>query len=141
MQQNDIFTILVAEDDADDRFLLKAAFKEAGLADRLHFVENGVEVMNYLFSVDTFKHLKLILLDLNMPKKDGREVLTELKRIPELSNVPVIIFSTTHNEMEMKGCYDLGANSYIVKPDNYQKLLHIISGIHSQWLTPAVSLS
>ncbi|MBS1779364.1 MAG: response regulator [Bacteroidetes bacterium] len=135
----DKFTILVAEDDADDRFLLQAAFKENGLEGHLQFVENGVEAMEYLLSAAKH-HPKLILLDLNMPKKDGREVLSELKRLPELSDIPVIIFSTTHNELEMKGCYDLGANSYIVKPDNYEKLLHIITGIHSQWLKPIVSL-
>ena len=130
--------ILIAEDDADDRFLLQAAFEENGFTDRLQFVENGVEVLDYLNSL---KHLekekrlpRFILLDLNMPKKDGREVLKELKKHPELKKIPVVIFSTTNNEQEMRRCYELGANSYITKPNSFESLLKTVAALRSYWM-------
>ena len=132
----DIF-ILIAEDDADDRFLLKAAFEENGFKDQLHFVENGVEVLDYLNSLQPFdkekKFPRFILLDLNMPKKDGREVLKELKQHPELKKIPVVIFSTTNNEQEMRRCYELGANSYITKPNSFESLLKTVAALRSYW--------
>lgn len=133
--------ILVAEDDADDRFLLQAAFKERGFTYPLYFVDNGVQVMEYMLSLNCpDSYPKLILLDLNMPKKDGKEVLAELNSNAAFAAIPVIIFSTTHNEGEMKRCYDLGATSYIVKPDNFEKLLKIISDIHNNWILPVSEL-
>ena len=133
--------VLVAEDDADDRFLLQAAFKERGFTYPLYFVDNGVQVMEYMLSLDCpDAYPKLILLDLNMPKKDGKEVLAELSADSRFAAIPVIIFSTTQNEGEMKRCYDLGATSYIVKPDNFQKLLKIISDIHTNWILPVSEL-
>jgi CheY-like chemotaxis protein len=128
--------ILIAEDDADDRFLLKAAFEENGFNDTLCFVENGVEVLDYLYkqSDDTQVYPRFILLDLNMPKKDGREVLKELKQHPQLKKIPVVIFSTTNNEQEMKRCYELGANSYITKPNSFDSLLKTVAALRSYWL-------
>lgn len=133
----DIF-ILIAEDDADDRFLLQAAFEENGFTDTLHFVENGVEVLDYL---DSYNHPNMetalprfILLDLNMPKKDGREVLKELKQHPVLKKIPVVIFSTTNNEQEMRRCYELGANSYITKPNSFENLLKTVAALRSYWM-------
>jgi len=129
--------ILIAEDDADDRFLLQAAFEENGFKDTLHFVENGVEVLDYLNSLQPFekekKFPRFILLDLNMPKKDGREVLKELKQHPELKKIPVVIFSTTNNEQEMRRCYELGANSYITKPNSFESLLKTVAALRSYW--------
>jgi len=129
--------ILIAEDDADDRFLLQAAFEENGFKDKLHFVENGVEVLEYL---NTHKAgndgnglPRFILLDLNMPKKDGREVLKELKQDAELKKIPVVIFSTTNNEQEMRRCYELGANSYITKPNSFESLLKTVAALRSYW--------
>jgi CheY-like chemotaxis protein len=133
----DIF-ILIAEDDADDRFLLQAAFEENGFKDKLYFVENGVEALDYLQQLcDTGDELTLprfILLDLNMPKKDGREVLKELKQHPELKKIPVVIFSTTNNEQEMRRCYELGANSYITKPNSFESLLKTVAALRSYWM-------
>ncbi|HRO42700.1 MAG TPA: response regulator [Flavipsychrobacter sp.] len=130
--------ILIAEDDADDRFLLRTAFEENGFTDRLHFVENGVEVIEYLNSINISEKGKnfprFILLDLNMPKKDGREVLKELKQNLNLKNIPVIIFSTTNNEQEMRRCYELGANSYITKPNSFESLLKTVAALRSYWL-------
>jgi two-component system response regulator len=130
--------ILIAEDDADDRFLLKAAFEENGFSDKLEFVENGVEVLDYLFGIDTKepgkKLPRFILLDLNMPKKDGREVLKELKQHPDYKKVPIVIFSTTNNEQEMRRCYELGANSYITKPNSFESLIKTVAALRSYWM-------
>jgi len=131
--------ILIAEDDADDRFLLQAAFEENGFTDKLHFVENGVEVLEYLQTLagdgNNESHFpRFILLDLNMPKKDGREVLKELKQNTVLKNIPVVIFSTTNNEQEMRRCYELGANSYITKPNSFESLLKTVAALRSYWL-------
>ena len=133
----DIF-ILIAEDDADDRFLLQAAFEENGFTDKLQFVENGVELMEYLNnlsnSTGAAKTPRFILLDLNMPKKDGREALKELKQHPSFKKIPVIIFSTTNNETEMRRCYELGANSYITKPNSFESLIKTVAALRSYWI-------
>lgn len=131
--------VLIAEDDADDRFLLQNAFEEMGYSDKLEFVENGVELMDYLENnteqPNSFPGF--ILLDLNMPKKDGREVLKELKQHNTFKTIPVIVFSTTKNETEVKRCYELGANSYVVKPVSYDSLLKFVEGIRSYWFNVA----
>lgn len=130
--------ILIADDDADDRFLLQSAFEENGFDDQLQFVENGVELMEFLQarkqSGGTCALPKFILMDLNMPKKDGREVLCELKGHPEFSSIPVIVFSTTNNEQEMRRCYELGANSYITKPNSFESLLKTVAALRSYWM-------
>lgn len=129
--------ILIAEDDADDRFLLQAAFEENGFQDKLHFVENGVEVLEYLYLLEKDEQTQLpkfILLDLNMPKKDGREVLKELKQHPKFKKIPVVIFSTTNNEQEMHRCYESGANSYITKPNSFENLLKTVAALRSYWM-------
>jgi two-component system response regulator len=132
----DIF-ILIAEDDADDRFLLQAAFEENGFKDSLQFVENGVEALEFLHNLTNKEDAALprfILLDLNMPKKDGREVLKELKQHPQFKKIPVVIFSTTNNEQEMRRCYELGANSYITKPNSFEGLLKTVAALRSYWM-------
>jgi len=130
--------ILIAEDDADDRFLLQSAFEENGFTDKLHFVENGVELLEYLYTLlsngNNSKLPRFILLDLNMPKKDGREVLKEIKQNADLKKIPVIIFSTTNNEQEMKRCYELGANSYITKPNSFESLIKTVAALRSYWI-------
>jgi CheY-like chemotaxis protein len=133
--------ILIAEDDADDRFLLQSAFEENGYHDQLHFVENGVEMINYLHSIENKGDLailpRFILLDLNMPKKDGREVLKELKQHERFKKIPVIIFSTTNNEQEMRRCYELGANSYITKPNSFDSLIKTVAVMRNYWINTA----
>ncbi|HEY6975483.1 MAG TPA: response regulator [Chitinophagaceae bacterium] len=131
------FYILIAEDDADDRFLLKTAFEESGYKNTLKFVENGVELIKHLKEVTQRKNNEefpgFILLDLNMPKKDGREVLKEIKENKVLKKIPVIVFTTTKNENEISKCYELGANSYVVKPLVFDELVHIIKALYSYW--------
>jgi len=135
--------ILVAEDDADDRFLLETAFAEKGYGEKLTFVENGVELLDYLRNIKydekTNQHNLpgFILLDLNMPKKDGREVLKEIKEDPRFKKIPVIVFTTTKNEKEINRCYELGANTYIVKPVGFESLLQTIEDIRSYWFKTA----
>lgn len=135
--------ILIAEDDADDRYLLQTAFTETGYPEKIDFVENGIEVWNYLNANYTNNHTDerslpgFILLDLNMPKKDGREVLKELKQHPVFKKIPVIVFTTTKNEIEIKRCYELGANSYVVKPISFDALLKVVENIRSFWFQTA----
>lgn len=133
--------ILIAEDDADDRYLLKAALEESGITWGVAYVENGVEVINYLDSIikedGKLNYPKFILLDLNMPKMDGREVLKKIKSNDMFRKIPVIIFSTTKNQMEVKRCYDLGANTYVVKPVSYDTLVETIRNICAYWFNTA----
>jgi CheY-like chemotaxis protein len=134
--------ILVAEDDSDDRFLLQTAFKERGYDDNLEFVENGVELFDFLENIqekkthhDTYPYF--ILLDLNMPKKDGREVLKEIKQHPVFKKIPIIVFTTTKNENEIRRCYELGANTYVVKPVSFDGLLKVLDDIRAYWFNTA----
>ena len=127
------YSIIVAEDDADDRLLLETAFRETGFDVHLVFAHNGVELLKLLTSPKRSFHPRVILLDLNMPKKDGRESLKELKQHPELKKIPVIIFTTTNNAAEISRCYDLGANTYVVKPDNYTDLLKVVNHLKNYW--------
>ena len=135
--------ILVAEDDADDRFLLETAFAEKSYAEELVFVENGVELMDFLRSLEQTEKPKnrplpgFILLDLNMPKKDGREVLKEIKEHEFFKKIPVIVFTTTKNETEINRCYELGANTYVVKPVGFDSLLQTIDDIRTYWFKTA----
>ena len=119
--------ILAAEDDEDDQMLLQNVFEEDGYKAKLEFVGNGVELMKKLENIDSFPNL--ILLDLNMPKMDGREALKKIKENPSYAHIPVVIFSTTKNEKEIKLCYELGASSYLVKPSNYSSFLEVIDAI------------
>jgi two-component system response regulator len=137
-----INSILIADDDADDRYLLETAFQEKGYSEKIEFVENGVEVLRFLNNIQAREdagklYPKFILLDLNMPKKDGREVLKEMKENPDFKRIPVIVFTTTKNENEIKRCYELGANTYIIKPVSFDALLEVVENIRSYWLNTA----
>ena len=136
-------SILIAEDDADDRFLLQTAFREKGFSEKIDFVENGVALMEYLASIESQppagrKFPGFILLDLNMPKKDGRSALKEIKEHALFRNIPVIIFTTTKNETEVLRCYELGANTYVVKPVSFEALLQVVEEIRTYWFKTAV---
>ena len=129
--------IIVAEDDADDRYLMQTALAETGFQENVTFVDNGVELIHHLESIGDFPtetdYPKLILLDLNMPKMDGREVLKKIKTHDTFRKIPVIVFSTTKNQMEVKRCYDLGANTYIVKPVSYDTLVETMRQLCTYW--------
>lgn len=134
--------ILVAEDDVDDRLLLQTAFDEKGYTEKLEFVDNGIELITYLHNIERkSSELNLfpgfILLDLNMPKKSGREALEEIKQHPVFKTIPVVVYTTTRNESEIKKCYELGANTYIVKPSRFDTLLQVVEDIRGYWFGTA----
>jgi CheY-like chemotaxis protein len=122
---------------------MQTAFAESGYEDQLAFVENGVELLDYLRNLqpqNTSEPPQLpgfILLDLNMPKKDGREVLKEIKEDPRFKKIPVIVFTTTKNENEVNRCYELGANTYVVKPVGFELLVKTIEDIRTYWFKTA----
>jgi CheY-like chemotaxis protein len=122
--------ILIAEDDEDDQFLLTAAFKELSADVELVFVENGIELINHFkkFDEGVVERLpSLLIVDLNMPKKNGKEALAELYQRQYFRDFPTVIFSTTGNEVEKSRCSDLGVNDFFVKPSNYNTLLGFVS--------------
>jgi CheY-like chemotaxis protein len=132
-------TILYADDDAEDRMLVKDAWAENRLANELHFVEDGEELMDYLRRRGQYTHLfghplpGMILLDLNMPKKDGREALQEIKADPRLRSIPVIILTTSKAEEDILRAYDLGVNSFILKPVTFESLVEITRTLSKYW--------
>lgn len=133
-------TILMAEDDADDREMTKEAFEESHLLNDLRFVEDGVELMNYLqrqgkySDPATSPRPGLILLDLNMPKKDGREALREIKADANLKSIRVVILTTSKAEEDIFRSYDLSAASYITKPVTFTGLADVIKTLGKYWL-------
>ncbi len=133
-------TILMADDDSDDRAMTKEAFQESLLANDLRFVEDGVELMDYLKRRGKFADPAtsprpgLILLDLNMPKKDGREALREIKADPKLKTIRVIVMTTSKAEEDILRSYDLSAASYITKPVTFDALLEVVRTLGKYWL-------
>jgi two-component system, response regulator len=131
-------TILMADDDPDDRMLTKEALMENKLANDLHFVEDGEELMDYLhhrgkYNKDNAPRPGLILLDLNMPKKDGREALTEIKADPKLRRIPIIVLTTSKAEEDIFKSYDLGISSFITKPVTFDDLVEVARAIGKYW--------
>jgi CheY-like chemotaxis protein len=132
-------TILMADDDPDDRLLTADALKEARLINDIRFVENGEELLEYLRRQGKFAppaaapRPGLILLDLNMPRKDGRTVLKEIKEDPELRAIPVVILTTSKDDEDVYKSYDLGVNSYIVKPVTFEALVDILQTLEKYW--------
>lgn len=121
-------TILMADDDPDDRALTAATLKEARLINEVRFVENGEELLDYLRARGKYAppasapRPGLILLDLNMPRKDGRTVLKELRQDSELNTIPVIVLTTSKDDEDIYRSYDLGVSSYVVKPVTFEAL-------------------
>lgn len=128
-------TILIADDDADDRLMTKEAFEESFLINNLHFVEDGEQLMDYLNQQDKLKFPipGLILLDLNMPKKDGREALKEIKTHSIYRRIPVIVLTTSKAEEDIVKSYDLGVNCFISKPVTFAELVRVMKALGSYW--------
>lgn len=133
-------TILMADDDPDDRLMTQEAFAECRLKNPLRFVDDGEELMDYLRRRGPFADEKaypmpgLVLLDLNMPRKDGREVLREIKADPGLRGIPVVILTTSKAEEDVVRSYRDGVNSFITKPVTFNALLEVVQTLGKYWL-------
>lgn len=131
--------ILMAEDDSDDRLLAEDAIKDCGMAADLRFVTDGVELMDYLHHKGKFTAAgdapkpTLIILDLNMPRMDGREALEEIKADRSLRRIPVVVLTTSTSDTDITKVYDLGANSFISKPVAYNALVSVMKAIGEYW--------
>ena len=131
--------ILIADDDQEDREMILDALKESRLLNSVHCVEDGVELLDYLhhrgrFTDQTLHPIPgLILLDLNMPRLDGREALREIKNDPHLRQIPVVILTTSKTEEDIFKSYDLGVNSFITKPVSFESLVGIMTTLGRYW--------
>ncbi|MBL7933506.1 MAG: response regulator [Bacteroidia bacterium] len=133
-------SILIADDDHDDQYMIKQAFANIKFNANVQFVNDGVELMDYLnkrgkYHQQNLISPRIILLDLNMPKKDGRECLKEIKGNPNLKKIPVIVYSTSSNPDDMSYAYEHGASSYITKPYSYKELIHTMDVIKNYWFS------
>lgn len=132
-------TLLIAEDDPEDQMLTRDALDESRLANELRFVPDGEELLRYLRQEGPYAapgaapRPGLILLDLNMPKKDGREALRELKADPELRHIPVVVLTTSKAEEDIFRTYDLGVSSFITKPVSFQGLIDVMRALGRYW--------
>ncbi len=132
-------TILMADDDDDDCMLAREALIESRLANELRIVNDGEELMDYLYQRGKYTQEShsprpgLILLDLNMPKKDGREALREIKADPHLRQIPIVVLTTSKAEEDIYRSYDLGANSFIIKPVTFAALVEVMKTIGKYW--------
>ncbi|TMB27247.1 MAG: PAS domain S-box protein [Deltaproteobacteria bacterium] len=129
-------TILMADDDEDDRMSTREAFQEHHLVNDFHTVNDGEELMEFLHRRGKYKSAPrpgLILLDLNMPRKDGREALREIKSDPQLRSIPVVILTTSREEEDILKTYDLGANSFVAKPVGFESLVQLVSTMTRYW--------
>lgn len=132
--------ILMADDDADDRMLTRDALEESRVLNELRFVEDGEELMEYLTRKGKYADAAdsprpgLILLDLNMPKKDGREALKEIKSDPNLRRIPVVVMTTSKAEEDIFRSYDFGASSFITKPVTFDRLVELMRTMGEYWV-------
>ena len=133
--------VLMADDDDDDCMLAKDAFGESGAYGAIQCVENGIELMDFL--ARTGKYQKeavplpaLILLDLNMPRKDGRQALKEIKSIAAFQRIPVVVLTTSREEKDIVFCREMGANSFITKPSSFGEWVDIMKSLTNDYLAP-----
>jgi CheY-like chemotaxis protein len=130
----------MADDDADDRDFTRTAMQESRLVNELRFVEDGEELIDYLLRRGRYADPKdsprpgLILLDLNMPRKDGREALREIKSDPTLKNIPIVVLTTSKAEEDVLRSYNLGANCFITKPVTFEGLVEVVKVLDKHWL-------
>ncbi len=131
--------ILVAEDDPDDRLMIKDAFEENCVSNPVTFVKDGEELMDYLYRRGSFGHLQdepfpgIILLDLNMPKKDGRVALEEIKADAALQRIPVVVLTTSKADEDIVRTYGLGVSSFITKPVTFEGLCGVVKTLSHYW--------
>ncbi|HEY5916024.1 MAG TPA: response regulator [Chryseolinea sp.] len=140
MKHNIIPTILIADDDADDRMMIKEALEENNFSHDMRFVQDGEELLDYLhqrgkYLTEKVLRPNLIILDLNMPKVDGREALSQIKSNAKLKRIPVIVLTTSRAEEDIVRTYDLGVNSFICKPVHYNDLVIVAREIGNYWFS------
>ncbi len=132
--------ILMADDDADDRLLCQQALAESRVLNDLRFVEDGEQLLDYLYQRNAFADPAssprpgLILLDLNMPRMDGREALRIIKADPALRKIPVVIMTTSQAEEDIDRSYDYGANSFVTKPVTFERLVELMQTMGRYWV-------
>jgi CheY-like chemotaxis protein len=133
-------TILIADDDVDDRMLARDALAECRLANDIRFVADGEELMDYLHQRNNYAEPGsapapgLVLLDLKMPRKDGREALKEIKADPRLRRIPVVVLTTSKAEEDIYRTYDLGVNSFVTKPVTFEQLVQSMKTLTKYWI-------
>ena len=140
MSRNDTVRILIADDDEDDLLLIADAFEEARLTNPIDFVKDGEELMHYLrkegqyADTDDIPLPGIILLDLNMPKKDGRTALKEIREDPKLHKIPIIVLTTSKSEEDILKTYELGVISFITKPVTFDRLVEVVRVLRKYWI-------
>jgi CheY-like chemotaxis protein len=130
--------ILLVEDNPGDVELTREALDAAKVSNKLHVVEDGADAVDFLFRRGKFTDVPrpdIILLDLNLPRKDGRQVLSEIKAEPDLSQIPVVVLTTSQADEDIIRAYQLHANCYVTKPVDFNQFMHIVSTIEEFWLT------
>jgi chemotaxis family two-component system response regulator Rcp1 len=130
-------TVLFVEDNEAEQLIMKEAFKAAANQCNLAVVKNGVEALSYLKRQDPYQEAttpNLIILDLSLPKKNGREVLTEIKKDPKLEHIPILIFSNSESQRDICQCYSLHVNAYMNKPSDFQGFIDLAHVIDVFWL-------
>lgn len=140
MIKNESVVILMADDDDDDYLLTQKALQESKLLNQLCRVKDGEELLDYLKGTGEFEGTPMpegrpgvILLDLNMPRKDGREALREIKSDPELADIPIVVFTTSKAEEDIYRSYKLGVNSFITKPVTFDNLIQVVQTLGKYW--------
>ena len=134
LQSNRKPVVLIAEDDLDDKLILQVAFREFEDALDLVFVKDGEELMEYLLHQDSSPRPVVILLDLNMPKVDGRQALVEIKRRPDLTDIPIVIWTTSNEDDDRVFCAQRGVADYVTKPSDFIEMDAVIKNIVKTWV-------
>lgn len=132
-------TILIADDDTDDRLFIEKAFRQSGYAQAIKFVEDGEELMEYLYRYGRYNDQNapwpnLLILDLNMPRKNGFQALGEIKDDPKLRRLPVVVMTTSSADEDVLKTYNLGVNSFVTKPFNFNRLVEMVDALKTYWL-------
>ena len=128
----------MVEDNPTDRLLATEALRDARVLNHLHFAEDGVRALEFLRRQNGFAKAPrpdLILLDLNLPKKDGREVLAEIKSDEDLMQIPVVVLTTSSREADVLGAYGLHANCYVTKPVDFEKFIGVVKSVQTFWFS------
>lgn len=140
MTESEQVEILLVEDSAEDAELTLRALKKHNLANRIHHAKDGVEALDFLFSRgahasrSTLRMLRVVLLDLKLPRVDGIEVLSQMRADPRTKLVPVVVLTSSREDPDISRCYALGVNSYIVKPVEFEEFMKAVSSLGLYWL-------